>query len=169
MPFRFGCPARSADVCLAAFVWSSLQYWTPRYFTFGYFFSCVAKPSRRWSVVLMPGLTLIAATSPEPPMAFTRASAAARPPAGLSVETFVNAIFFVMNVSTVATGIPALIARWIGAINAVLSVGAIKIASGFRAIAPFRNGIWVFGENAAGEPVNTTFTLPSFFAAACAP
>src|SRR5436309_15624197 len=103
----------------------------------------------------MPGLTLIAATSPEPPIALTSASAAARPPARLSVETFVNAIFFVMNVSTVATGIPALIARWIGAISAVLSVGAIRIALGLRAIAPFRNGICVFGENAAGEPVNT--------------
>ena len=74
-----------------------------------------------------------------------------------------------MKVSTVATGIPALIARWIGAINAVLSVGAIRIASGFRAIAPFRNGICVFGENAAGDPVKTIFTLPSFFAAAWAP
>src|SRR5216110_3207868 len=136
---------------------------------FGYFFNSAAKPSRRWSVVLIPGLTLIAATSPDLPIAFASASAAALPPAGLSVETFVNAIFFVMKVSTVATGIPALIARWIGAISADLSVGAIRIASGLRAIAPFRNGICVFGENAAGEPVNTTFTLPSFFAAACAP
>src|SRR5439155_14003892 len=126
MPLRFGCPARSAEVCLAALVWSSLQYWTPRYFTFGYFLSSVAKPSRRWSVVLMPGLTLMAATSPERPMAFTRASAAALPPAGLSVETFVNAIGFVMNVSTVATGMPALIARWMGPMSAVLSVGAIR-------------------------------------------
>src|SRR5436305_14582323 len=117
----------------------------------------------------MPGLTLIAATSPEPPIALTSASAAARQPARLAVETFVNAIGFVMNVSTVTTGMPALIARWIGAMSAVLSVGAIRIASGFRAIAPLRNGICVFGENAAGEPVNTTFTLPSFFAAACAP
>src|SRR5947208_3430456 len=114
----------------------------------------------------MPGLTLIAATSPEPPMAFTSASAAARPPAGLSVETFVNAIGLVMNVSTVATGIPALIARWIGAINAVLSVGAIRIASGLRAIAPFRYGICVGGLKAAGEPVKITFTLPSFLASA---
>jgi hypothetical protein len=38
-----------------------------------------------------------------------------------------------------------------------------------RAIAPFKNGICVFGENAAGEPVKMTFTLPSFFACACAP
>src|SRR5947209_12493955 len=102
----------------------------------------------------MPGLTLIAATSPEPPIALTSASAAAFPPATLSVETFVNAIGLVMNVSTVSTGMPALIARWIGAASAVLSVGAIRIASGFRAIAPFRNGICVFGENAAAEPVN---------------
>src|SRR5436189_5024532 len=135
---------------------------------FGYFFNSAAKPSRRWSVVLIPGLTLIAATSPDWPIAFASAAAAALPPAGLLVETFVNAIGFVMKVSTVATGMPALIARWIGAISAVLSVGAIRIASGLRAIAPFRYGIWVLGENAAGDPVNTTFT-PSFFAAACAP
>src|SRR5439155_12751598 len=132
IPFRFGCPASSADVSFDAFVWSSFEYWIPRYLTLGYFFSRATKPSRRWSVVLIPGLTLIAATSPEPPIAFTSASAAAFPPARLSVETFVNAIGFVMNVSTVATGIPALIARWIGAMSAVLSVGAIRIASGFR-------------------------------------
>src|SRR3954469_24628751 len=131
-------------------------------------FSRAAKPSRRWSVVLMPGLTLIAPTSPELPIALASASAAARPPAGLSVEIFVTAIGFVMNVSTVITGIPALIARWIGAINAVLSVGAIRIASGFLAIAAFRYGICVGGEKAAGDPVNTTFAF-SFFAAACAP
>ena len=119
--------------------------------------------------MLIPGLTLIAATSPEPPIALTSASAAALPPARLSVETFVNAIGLLMNVSTVATGMPALIARWIGEIRAVLSVGAMRIASGWRAIAPFRNGICVGGENAAGEPVKTTFTFPSVFAAACAP
>ena len=120
-------------------------------------------------MVLIPGLTLIAATSPEPPIALTSALAAALPPARLSVETFVNAIGFVMNVSTVATGMPALIARWIGEINAVLSVGAIRIASGCFAIAPLRYGICVFGAKDAGEPVNETFTLPSCFAAACAP
>src|ERR671924_1906004 len=125
---------------------------------FGYFFSSAAKPSRRWSVVLIPGLTLIAATSPDLPIAAASASAAALPPAGLSVETFVNAIGLEMNVSTVATGIPALIARWIGAISAVLSVGAIRIASGFRAIAPFRNGICVLGANDCVEPVKTTLT-----------
>src|SRR5438034_2632383 len=136
---------------------------------FGYFFNSAAKPSRRWSVVLMPGLTLIAATSPYLPIACASAAAAALPTAGLSVETFVNAIGLLMNVSTVATGIPALIARWIGAMSAVLSVGAIRIASGLRAIAPFRNGICVFGENCAGEPVKMTLTLPSFLASACAP
>ena len=119
--------------------------------------------------MLIPGLTLTPATSPEPPIALTSASAAARPPARLSVEMFVNAIGFVMNVSTVITGMPASTARWIGAISALLSVGAIRIASGFLAIAPFRNGICVGGENAAGDPVNCTLTLPSFFAAACAP
>ena len=65
---------------------------------------------------------------------------------------FVTAIGFVMNVSTVITGMPASTARWIGAISALLSVGAIRIASGFLAIAAFRNGICVGGENASGEP-----------------
>jgi ribose transport system substrate-binding protein len=57
----------------------------------------------------------------------------------------------------------------VAAISAVLSVGAMRIASGLRAIAPFRKGICVFGEKAAGEPVKMTFTLPSVFASACAP
>src|SRR5437763_8329894 len=135
---------------------------------FGYFFSCAAKPSRRWSVVLIPGLTLIAATSPDLSIAFASASAAALPPAGLSVETFVNAIRFVMNVSTVATGIPALIARWIGAISAVLSVGAIRIALGFVAIAAFRYGICVGALNAVGDPWNLS-VAPSAAASAAAP
>src|SRR5919204_2176309 len=113
----------------------------------------------------MPGVTLIPATVPFFPMEFASASAAALPPAGLSVETFVNAIGAVMNVSTVATGIPAAIARLIGAMSAVLSVGAIRIASGCRAIAAFRYGICVGGLNAFGEPVKISLT-PSFAAAA---
>src|SRR5262245_58093351 len=168
MPLRFGCAASSAVVWFDAFVWSSLQYCTPQYLMFGYFFSSAAKPDDLWSVVLMPGATLIDATSPFLPIARARASAAARPPARLSVDTLLNAIGFVMNVSTVSTAMPALIARWIGAIKAVLSVGAMRIASGLLAIAAFRYGICVAGENAAGEPVNLTFT-PSFFAAAWAP
>ena len=59
----------------------------------------------------MPGLTLIPATSPEPPIALTSASAAARPPARLSVETFAIASGLLMNVSTVNTGMPADTAR----------------------------------------------------------
>ena len=47
----------------------------------------------------------------------------------------------------------SVVSAWvIGAISAVLSVGAIRIASGCLAIAPFRNGICVFGENAAVDP-----------------
>src|SRR5690242_12425074 len=133
----------------------------------GYFLISCSKPSLRWSVVLMPGVTLMPATVPFLPIAFASASAAARPPAGLSVETFVNATGALMNVSTVATGIPALIALLIGAISAVLSVGAIRIASGCRAIAAFRYGICVGGLNAFGEPVKISLTA-SFAASACA-
>src|ERR687884_668609 len=100
----------------------------------------------------MPGCTLIAATLPCLPIARASASAAALPPAMLSDEIFVNAIGAVMNVSTVATGIPAAIAFRIGAIKAVLSVGAIRIASGCAVIAPFRNGICVGGLKAFGDP-----------------
>src|SRR6266508_2264572 len=164
-PFMFGCAFRSADVRLVALVWSSLQYWVPRYLTLGYFFSSFSKPCWRWSVVLMPGLTLIPATSPEPPIALTSASAAARPPARLSVETLLNASGFVMKVSTVITGMPAAIVRLMGVISAFLSVGAIRIASGFLAMAAFKNGICVGRENASDDPVNCTFTFPSFFAA----
>src|SRR5207244_12584048 len=106
--------------------WSSVQYWVPRYLMFGYFaFSCAAKPCARWSVVLIPGLTLIAPTSPEPPIAFASASAAALPPPTLSLATFVTAIGLLMHVSTVITAIPALIARCIGALSAALAVGPV--------------------------------------------
>ena len=73
-----------------------------------------------------------------------------------------------MNVSTVKTGMPAAIAFLIGAIRAVLSVGAIRIASGLRAIAAFRNGICVGGLKAVGEPWNTSL-MPCLAASATAP
>src|ERR687885_348001 len=126
------------------------------------FLICCSKPCWRWSVVLIPGCTDTPATVPLKPIARASAIAACLPPAMLSDEMLVNAMGFVMNVSTVATGMPALIARWIGAISAVLSVGAIRMASGLRAIAAVRYGICVGGENAFGEPVKTTLT-PSFF------
>src|SRR5262249_19704892 len=94
-----------------AIVWSSLVYCTPQYLICGYFFSSTAKPDDRWSVVLIPGATLTDATSPFLPIARARASAAARPPARLSVDTFVNAIGCVLRVSQVSPGMPGLIAR----------------------------------------------------------
>src|SRR6478609_2652391 len=135
---------------------------------FLYVLICCSKPCWRWSVVLIPGCTETAATVPLKPIARARAMAACLPPATLSDEMLVNASGLVMNVSTVATGIPALMAFLIGAIRAVLSVGAIRIASGFRVIAAFRIGIWVGAENAVGEPWNVRLT-PSFLAAARAP
>src|SRR3954471_19090286 len=103
----------------------------------------------------MPGCTETPATVPELPIARARAMAACFPPSMLSEEMLVNAMGLVMKVTTVATGIPALMACWIGAISAVLSVGAIRIASGLRAIAAFRIGIWVGAENAFGAPWKT--------------
>src|SRR6478735_3666682 len=122
---------------------------------FLYVLICCSKPCWRWSVVLMPGCTDTPATVPFMPIARASATAAALPPAMLSEEMLVNAIGLVMNVSTVATGMPALIARWIGAISAFLSVGAIRMASGWAAMAPVRNGIWVGAEKAFGAPWNT--------------
>ena len=66
---------------------------------FGYFLSSASKPCLRWSVVEMPGWTLIAATLPDLPIAVASASAAAFPPAMLSDEMFVNAIGLVASVS----------------------------------------------------------------------
>ncbi len=102
------------------------------------------------------------------PIACASALAAALPPATLSDETFEIAIGDEMNVSTVKTGMPAAIAFLIGAISAVLSVGAIRIASGLRAIAAFRNGICVGGLKAVGEPWNTIL-MPCLAASATAP
>src|SRR5262249_43875208 len=133
-----------------------------------YVLICCSNPCWRWSVVLMPGCTDTPATVPLKPIDFATAMAAALPPATLSDEMLVNAIGLVMNVSTVATGIPALMARWIGAISAFLSVGAIRMASGFAAMAPVRYGIWVGAEKAFGAPWKIRLT-PSFLAAAEAP
>ena len=126
----------------------------PRYLTFGYFFSSCSKPCCALvgradaRVDADPGDVARAADRLDERV---RRGAAA----GEVVRRDVgDAIGLLMNVSTVITGIPASIARWIGAISAVLSVGAMRIASGFRAIAPFRNGICVGGENCSGEPVN---------------
>src|SRR5262245_16439857 len=169
MPLRSGLPVRRAEVIWAALVWSSLSNWVPRYLMFGYLaLSWASKPCLRWSVVLMPGWTLIPATVPFLPMEVARASAAALPPPMLSDEMLVKAIGAVMKVSTVATGIPAWMAFLIGAMSAVLSVGAIRIASGLAAIAALRKGIWVGGLNAFGAPWKTSFT-PALAAAACAP
>src|SRR3954447_6624029 len=152
----------------AAFVALSLSYCVPTYLMFLYVRICFSKPCWRWSVVLMPGCTETAATVPLKPIARARAIAACLPPSTLSEEMLVNASGLGVNVTTVATGMPALIAFLMGAMRAVLSVGAIRIASGFRAIAAFRMGIWVGAENAVGEPWNVRFT-PSFLAAARAP
>src|SRR6266536_4361710 len=92
MPLRSAWAARSAEVRRAAVGVSSLQYWMPRYLTPGCFFSSALKPATRSSTVLTPGVVLMMATAPDPPIALTRALAARAPPPGLSVETFVNAI-----------------------------------------------------------------------------
>ena len=136
MPLRFGWAASSAEVWLLASALIVVAVLDSQVLDLGHSLQLRHEAFVPWSVAPMPGLTLIAATSPEPPIALTSASAAALPPPRLSVETFVNASGFEMKVSTVATGIPALTARWMGEISAVLSVGAIRIASGCSRSSP---------------------------------
>src|SRR2546428_9135890 len=110
----------------------------------------------------MPGILLTPPLLPFMPLSFASASAAALPPARLSVETLVKAIGAEMAVSTVATGIPAAIARLIGATSDLVSVGAIRIASGLRAIAGSR-----MGDCLAALPTGVpwqTGIIPSFVA-----
>src|SRR3954452_25540453 len=122
----------------AAFVALSLSYCVPTYLMFLYVRICFSKPCWRWSVVLMPGCTETAATVPLKPIARASAIAACLPPSMLSEEMLVNARGFVMNVSTVATGMPALIAFLIGELRAVFSVGSMMIRSDVLPLAPRR-------------------------------
>ena len=62
----------------AAWVGSSLQYSVPRYSMFGYSSIACSKPCCLWSVVEMPGFTLMTSTLPSSPICFARASPAGR-------------------------------------------------------------------------------------------
>ena len=72
-----------------------------------------------------------------------------------------------MKVSTVITLMPASAACLSGAISCCLSVGAIRIASGWRAITAFSTGTWTVGLK-SGPPWKISST-PSASAACCAP
>ena len=72
-----------------------------------------------------------------------------------------------MKVSTVITGMPASCALRSGSTSWVVSVGAIRMASGWRAITASSTGTCSTGLN-SGAPWNTSST-PSASAAACAP
>jgi hypothetical protein len=105
MPFRSGLDRRVAVVIDAALTGSSLQYSVPRYSMFGYFFIASSKPCFLWSVVEIPGVTLITITLPSSPISFARASPASMPPLTLSEEILATAISsFLMVVSTRTTG-----------------------------------------------------------------
>ena len=72
-----------------------------------------------------------------------------------------------MKVSTVITGMPASIACCSGAISCCLSVGAIRIASGLRAITACSTGTCVVGLK-SGAPWNSS-SQPTALAAISAP
>ena len=72
-----------------------------------------------------------------------------------------------MKVSTVMTAMPASCALRSGSTSWVVSVGAIRIASGWRAMTASSTGTCSTGLK-SGAPWNTSST-PSASAAACAP
>src|SRR5215216_5604307 len=116
MPFRSEFDCRVEVVMEAAWVGSSLQYSVPRYSMFGYSFIASSKPSFLWSVVEMPGLTLMTRTLPSSPICLARASPACLPPSSLSEEILASAISsFSMVVSTSTTAMSWLTAFCIGA------------------------------------------------------
>ena len=72
-----------------------------------------------------------------------------------------------MKVSTVMIGMPASLARRSGSIIWVLSVGAIRMASGPRAITASSTGVCRTGSNSSAPWKSTV--MPSASAAAWAP
>ena len=72
-----------------------------------------------------------------------------------------------MKVSTVMTGMPASWARRKGSMSWVVSVGAIRMASGPRAMTASSTGTWRTGSNSSAPWKFTV--IPRAWAAACAP
>ena len=72
-----------------------------------------------------------------------------------------------MNVSTVITGMPAATAFFSGSTSCTLSVGAIRMASGLRAMTASSTGTCVTGLK-SGAPWKTS-SAPTALAAASAP
>ena len=116
----------------------------------------------------MPGLTLDTKTLPEPPISFASAWAAARPPPSLSdaiCETAMSAFSSVVSTRTIFA--PPSATCLIGAYIALVSVGAISIASGFLAATAFTIGVCSEASNWSGPWKSTV--APSFLASAWAP
>src|ERR1700742_2559934 len=168
-PLRSGWAAMSLATWLAAVAELSLSYWTDSTLTFGYLaFISALKPAMRASVVLMPGLTLITATVPLPPIWLPRLSAAILPPPVLSeVIRETPSEVSLDEVSTNTILVPALWIRFSSGSSALASVGATISASGLLPATALRIGACSLTEKSAG-PV-TVSLAPSFLASASAP
>ena len=122
----------------------------------------------RASVVLMPGLTLMTATVPLPPICWPRLSAAILPPPTLSVlirDTPSEVSLDEVSTNTIL--VPAVWIRCSSGSSALASVGATIRASGLVAATEFRIGVCSGTEKSAG-PL-TVSLAPSFLASASAP
>ena len=115
----------------------------------------------------MPGLTLTTITLPLPPISSSSVSPAVVPPPTLSdaiCETAIDGSSSVVSTSTIFEFAAAAL---IGANSALVSVGAIRIASGLLAATASTIGVCWAASNWSG-PWNSSVT-PSSFAFSCAP
>ena len=123
MPRTFGCACRSVRVPLKALFMSWLVANVATTFTFGQFFSMRSLNERtRISWLSWPGFS-VAASSPLPPIALARASAAAYPSFTLSEVMKANRLLCGESVAKVITGIPFSMAALIGSTKASGTMG----------------------------------------------
>ena len=117
----------------------------------------------------MPGLTLMTATEPLPPVSSARLRAASRPPSSLSeaISDSASSAPFSVVVSTNTSLIPAALAWVRGGIMAWVSVGATRIASGFLATTALTTGVCWAASNSSGAA--TSRVAPAAWAASRAP
>ena len=116
----------------------------------------------------MPGFTLLTKTLPSPPIRSASALAASRPPASLSdaiCDTARSGCSSVVSTSTIV--MPASAAALIGTYIAFVSVGAIRIASGFFCVTALTIGVCSEASNWSG-PWKSRST-PCFRASSWAP
>jgi hypothetical protein len=144
----------------AALAGSLLLNSAPRYLKPDSSLMASSKPCWRWSVVEIPGLTFTTMTGAGSGISSTNVSAATRPDSRLSVAISDSARSASITVSTRITLIPASTACWIGAIIALTSVGAIRMASGLRATTLFTIGVCCAASNSSGPWTSSlTFAL----------